>query len=116
MVNRDCPHTQVSHLKNSRVRNGDILHHWAIIILQIGESPIDVPVKYIAFEKCDDLSRRINAHRFFKCGIEIVDEDGKACNVGHVRVSDDDVPHGTALLWRESDRNTACVNSYAVVD
>jgi hypothetical protein len=44
--------------------------------------------------------------RLFKCGIEIVDEDGKACNMVHV-VSDDDVPHGAALLCCERERDAA---------
>lgn len=58
----------------------------------------------------------MDAHRFLKGWIEIVDEDGQARNMVHVDVSNYDVLHPRALVGRERDCNAAGIKRDAIVD
>src|SRR5215211_8895723 len=116
MIHRNGNDVQMGHLERFTDGNGNVLHHWAIVVLQVGKARIEVPVKNVTLEQSDDLLRCVDAHRLFQTRIKIVDKNRQARDVVHVRMRHDYVSDFGALLVVQSDGDTAGVNRNAVVD
>jgi hypothetical protein len=97
-------------------RNRNVFHHWAKIIFQIGKTRVHVPVKNIALEQTDNFFGCVNPHRLLQTRIQIIDEYRQGSDMVHVRMSDDYVFDEGPPIVRQSKRDTAGVNRYAVVD
>src|SRR6185503_12764406 len=95
--------------------NGNVFHHWTIIVFQIRKPWIHVPVKDVALEESDHFLSRVYLYRFLQTRIQIVDEDRQTCDVVHVRMRDDDVFDFGALLVGQRNGDATGVDGDAVV-
>src|ERR1051325_10347352 len=110
MIHWNRNHVQMGHSKRFAKRNGDVFHHWTIVVLQIRKARVNVPVENVAFEEPDDFLSRVDTHRLLQTRVKIVYKDRETRDVVHVRMRYDDVSDFGVLLRVQSDSDTAGVN------
>jgi hypothetical protein len=116
VIDGDGGDVQMRHLKFFARAEGDILHHEAMFVLQLGEARIDRPIEHVAFEQSDNFFGRVDAHGFGEQREMIVYEDGQRRHVIHVRVRDDDISDALVLCVREAEGDASGIDGDTVIN
>lgn len=87
-----------------------------MLVLELGESWIDVIVENIALQEVDDFLRSVNPDWLGQFTKKIINENWQARDVIHVGVRDDNVANGLTLSLSQGEADTAGIDSHAIVD
>ena len=87
-----------------------------MLVPKFSKTRIDVVVENITLQQIDYFLGSMNANRLSQLAEKIVNKDWQACDMVHVRMSDNDVPHGLPLCFRQRKADAARVDRHAIVD
>src|SRR5437762_3268866 len=96
--------------------NGNIFHHWTMLVGKFRKARIDVPIENIALQRIDHDLSGMNSHRLFEAAKKVVDKNGKTGDVVHVWMSNNDIAYLLTLRISESNGHAAGIEGYAVIN
>ena len=116
MIDVNWRHAQVSDRNLLACGEGNVFHHGTVLVPKFSKTRIDVVVENITLQQIDYFLGSMNANRLSQLAEEIVNKDWQACDMVHVRMSDNDVAHGLPLCFRQRKADAAGVDRHAIVD